>query len=309
LGEIYTIDRTPPQVSSITRVQNDPVTGFSASFLITFSEPVTGVDASDFTMSTTGLVNLSITGISGGGNTRVVMINTGLHDGTVRLDLVDDDSILDLATSPLNGAGAGNGSFNGGETYTIDRPDLPAPLLRSPGADITIGDATPTFRWTGIRNAVFYEIELASDAAFTSPVHSNTGSATSYTIPTLSEGAYYWHVRGINASAQSGAWSQPRSLIIDTSGPTAPAPSSPADGSSHSRMPTVRWAPSSGAVTYEFQIDDNPTFSSPFSATGRGTARKPPYISPGTYYWHVRGRDAYGNWGSWSVPYTLTISP
>jgi hypothetical protein len=39
----------------------------------------------------------------------------------LRLDVVDDDSIRDSAGNPLGGTGTGNGDFNTGEAYTIDR--------------------------------------------------------------------------------------------------------------------------------------------------------------------------------------------
>jgi hypothetical protein len=44
-----------------------------------------------------------------------VTVNTGSGSGTVRLTVFDDNSIIDAAGNPLNGA------FTTGETYTIDR--------------------------------------------------------------------------------------------------------------------------------------------------------------------------------------------
>ena len=57
------------------------------TFLVTFSESVTGVAAGNFSLTTTGVSGASIGAISGSGNTRTVTVNTGSGDGTIRLDL------------------------------------------------------------------------------------------------------------------------------------------------------------------------------------------------------------------------------
>jgi hypothetical protein len=57
-------------------------------------------------------------------------VNTGSGNGSLRLDVLDDDSILSLKGQPLGGAGVGNGSFGAGEEYTINRPDTSAISVR-----------------------------------------------------------------------------------------------------------------------------------------------------------------------------------
>ena len=115
-------DISPPTVQSITRVNASPTNLASVDFLVTFSESVTGVDTTDFDLTTTGgIATASITGVTGSGATRTVSVNTGTGDGTIRLDLDDDDTILDGSNNKLGGVGAGNGSFTTGEVYTIDK--------------------------------------------------------------------------------------------------------------------------------------------------------------------------------------------
>ena len=41
-------------------------------------------------------------------------MNTGSGDGTISLDLIDDDSIIGLEGELLGGDGLENGDFNGG---------------------------------------------------------------------------------------------------------------------------------------------------------------------------------------------------
>lgn len=138
-GEVYTIDRTPPSVSSVLRNGDDPTNASSVSFTITFSEPVMGVGIADIVLSTTGVNGAAITGISADAlsATRTVTVNTGTGDGTIRLDVLDDDSIGDVVANPLGGAGAGNGAYSTGQFYTVDKtPPVVTSILRE-GSDPT----------------------------------------------------------------------------------------------------------------------------------------------------------------------------
>ena len=122
-GEIWSPPAIPyPTVSSIVRVDPSPTTTATVHFTVTFNEAVTGVDAGDFKITKTSkLLGSSITGVSGSGTNYTVTVHRGTGNGTLRLDLVDDDSIKDEATGlkPLGGAGVGNGSFTAGQAYTF----------------------------------------------------------------------------------------------------------------------------------------------------------------------------------------------
>jgi len=127
-GEVYILIH-PPAVVSITRIGVDPTFAASIQFTVTFDESVTGVDATDFTFTTTGTVAPTVTSVTGTGATRIVTVATGGGTGTIRLDLTDDDSIIDVDTNPLGGVGAGNGSFSAGEIFTIIAVPLTIPVL------------------------------------------------------------------------------------------------------------------------------------------------------------------------------------
>lgn len=137
-------DNTPPTVSSIVRHTGSPTNATTVQFDVAFSESVTGVDANDFALATAGVTGASITTVAGGGSSFSVTVNTGSGSGTVGLNLVDNDTIHDLAGNPLGGTGAGNGSFIG-QVYTIDKT-LPTVV------SIAIRDASPTkaatLNWT-----------------------------------------------------------------------------------------------------------------------------------------------------------------
>lgn len=123
---------TPPTVSSIVRALPNPTSSYYVDFTVNFSEPVTGVDLGDFRLTTNNVSDASISAVSGSGSTYTVSVNTGIGNGTLRLDVVDDDTITDgvdpaqhgadgIGGMPLGGTGPGNGDFTTGESYSVDR--------------------------------------------------------------------------------------------------------------------------------------------------------------------------------------------
>lgn len=123
-GETYTIDRTAPSTISIVRANPNPTNQTSVGFTIDFSENVTGVDLSDFTLTTSGISGATLNGVSGIDNIYTVIVNTGSGNGTIRLNIADNDTIIDALGNPLGGVGIGNGSFTTGEVYTVDKSVL-----------------------------------------------------------------------------------------------------------------------------------------------------------------------------------------
>ena len=115
---------------SIVLADADPTNDGSVQYTVTFSSSVTGVEVSDFALATTGVSGALVTGVSGSGDTWTVTVNTGSGDGTIGLNLVDDDLVQDDAGKTPGGSGAGNGNF-AGEVYTLDRtaPDIQSILL------------------------------------------------------------------------------------------------------------------------------------------------------------------------------------
>ncbi len=121
-GQAYTIDKTAPSVVSSNRAGANPTGAASVDFTVTFTETVTGVDLTDFALTTTGVIaGAAVTGVAGSGSTYTVTINTGTGDGTARLNVTDDDSIVDALGNPLGGTGSANGNFTAGQAYTVDK--------------------------------------------------------------------------------------------------------------------------------------------------------------------------------------------
>jgi hypothetical protein len=117
-------DTTAPTVVSSLRADPNPTSADTVHFTVTFSEAVTGVDLvgppfDDFTLTPTGVTGASVTGVSGSGSTYTVTVTTGSGIGTLRLDVVDNHTILDLSLNPLGGPLAGDGNFTHGEVYSV----------------------------------------------------------------------------------------------------------------------------------------------------------------------------------------------
>ncbi|MBU6293110.1 MAG: VCBS repeat-containing protein, partial [Planctomycetes bacterium] len=123
-GLDFAPDGTPPVINSITRLSGatNPTNAPSAQFTVTFSEAVSGVDASDFAMDVTGITGASVTTVTGSGTTYTVTVSTGSGDGTVSIDLAASPTVSDLASNALTTA------FTNGEAYTLDRT---APVVNS----------------------------------------------------------------------------------------------------------------------------------------------------------------------------------
>ena len=148
--DIDTISPTAVSIALLTAAQ----TNASASlFAVTFSEAVFGLDAGAFVAATTGTIASPQVAVSGAGASYVVTVSVVVGDGTVRLDLRDDDRIHDAAGNELSGHGAGNGDVQG-PTVTVDQ--TPPSLLDwilvkdtgSSASDKVTWDTTPTLNFT-----------------------------------------------------------------------------------------------------------------------------------------------------------------
>jgi prepilin-type N-terminal cleavage/methylation domain-containing protein len=132
--------RTPvlfPHVTSIIRANPDPTMAASVRWTVTFSEAVTGVDDGDFTLAQAGISGASISPFSGSGTTFTVTANTGSGNGTLGLNLADNDTIVNAGLTKLGGAGFNNGDF-AGQIYTVDK------LAPTVTVNKKVGQADPT---------------------------------------------------------------------------------------------------------------------------------------------------------------------
>jgi len=89
----------------------------------------------------------------------------------------------------------------------VGQAAAPVQVSPLPGADEVI--INPTFNWLAVAGADLYEIEIATDAGFTSLVTSSTSliNAWAADVELDYSTVYYWRVRGVSSSgAPAGDW-------------------------------------------------------------------------------------------------------
>ena len=139
-GATYTYDTSPPSVSSIERTEaSQLVKSGPLSWMVTFSEPVSGVVVSNFVLATSGLGGTAPTvgavTASGGSPSATWTVTTsmagttGTNNGSVGLNLVGAGSITDVATNPVSPT-----SFTG-QVYSFDTTAPVVTGVSSPLAD------------------------------------------------------------------------------------------------------------------------------------------------------------------------------
>ncbi|WP_291065131.1 MULTISPECIES: MBG domain-containing protein [unclassified Empedobacter] len=114
----YEYVNTIPKVTSINRIGNEivPASTMSIAYEVKFSEAVTGVDSSDFVLTSTGTAIGTVKNINGNGDTYIVTVHNLSGTGTLRLDL--DATNTDITN--ILGASI-NESFTTGQVFIIDR--------------------------------------------------------------------------------------------------------------------------------------------------------------------------------------------
>lgn len=191
------------------------------------------------------------------------------------------------------------------------RTGTPAiPVLSKPSATVPVNVATLT--WRAAANSVNYQVQIARNSTMTQGLQTLSSSETKVTITGLTDGVYFWRVRGQNSNSQFGAYTAVRQFTLDTVPALAPALVAPADQSSGvNRRPVFSWSSSTSATKYEIQISTDASFSTAlitqFVTTTRFTPVNP--LPLGTYYWRVRSQDAAKNLSVFGPVRVVHIGP
>ncbi|HJR58968.1 MAG TPA: kelch repeat-containing protein [Vicinamibacterales bacterium] len=287
---VLSADATAPFAIAISRLSETPTNAGTVGWSVTFSESVSGVNASDFLLQASGLSGASIAGFSGGGSSYTVFANTATGSGTLRLDLVDNNSIVDGAGNTLGGPAAGDGSLIGAE-YTIDRI-APGVVLESSVPEATNQSPIPvTVRF----DEPVVGLSLGDISVSNGSATNLAGSGDEYTLDVLpaAEGTVTVSVAAgvvADAAGNSNTAGAPLFRLYDITAPTltfAFTPESP-DGFDG-------WWKTPGGVPYSWTCSDmlsgiDPTFDGgcPAALTGTVTAQ-------GTSHFAEQVRDRAGN--------------
>ncbi|MFK3736356.1 Ig-like domain-containing protein [Massilia sp. TN1-12] len=226
-----------PTVSSIVR-SGGASSGVAAAtgsvgYTVTFNEAVSGVDAGDFTLTTTGTANGHVASVSGSGTTYTVTVDSLGGDGTLRLD--------------LNGSGTGiangnqvaiAGGYTAGASYTLDHTPPAAPSMPDMAAASDTGasnvdnitrNATPTFTGTAESGSTvtLYDTDGTTVLGSTTAI----GGTWSIMSSVLAGGGHTVTAKAVDAAGNVSTASGGLAIAIDTGAPTVTAVAAPPPGS------------------------------------------------------------------------------
>ena len=155
--------------------------------------------------------------------------------------------------------------------------------------------------------AMTYRIQVDDDPNFQSLLDNAVVDQSTYTAfgNTYPEGPLYWRVQAIDGSGNALTWSEVRTFTKRS--PTVTL-TSPINNSTTAGSAPLRWAPLAYAASYDVEIYKNGdtigqaanrVYSGNSKQVALPTAR-PLAVSPASYTWRVRPRDAASRPGQWT---------
>ncbi len=176
-------------------------------------------------------------------------------------------------------------------------PDTTPPdpfTATSPAEGLVTTGVTPTFRWNPASDAQsgVAGYTVAVDGAVVAQAAAGATQATP-SAP-IAEGVHQWNVSALDANGNTRS-TDPRTLLIDRTAPSAPAPSSPADGAGVAGPEvTLVWSPSTDGVSgvggYRVLVDGGGV-----AAVDAAAHSVKVRLAPGRHTWQVVAADAAGN--------------
>ena len=222
----------------------------------------------------------------------------------------------------VNGAGNTASTPTSYSFSTVPAPPPPpgAFSLSSPSNGATNQSLTPTLTWSASSGVSTYTLKIATNAALTSPILTQTGLVTtSFNVPaaTLAQNqTYYWGVTATNTGGSTA--STPASFSFVTVPPPPPGAfdlSSPANGATGvSLTPTLSWTAASGVSTYTVTIANDAALTSVVltQAGNVSTSFNVPAATlnyGGTYYWGVTAVNGFGSTPSTTSSFSFATIP
>lgn len=157
------------------------------------------------------------------------------------------------------GVGNSFGPASAIRTFMILPSLTAAPSLTSPasGAAFTYPTNPAVLRWSSVPGATGYDVQVATNAAFTAGVETHRVPLPAMAAPIARLNAtMYWRVRAVRGVSFSdehtrdlGPWSSARTYSMAWA--TAPTPTAPANGAAVASFVVAQWTPTIGAAGYE----------------------------------------------------------
>ncbi len=173
-----------------------------------------------------------------------------------------------------------------------------------PPTDLTVAldQAQPIFRWKPVPGALKYDVQVSGDPNFGTTVETATTASTSYTAAaTYPAGKkLYWRVRADDVNTIGLSWATSSFQY------KLPAPVPFGNLTSGTMIPTWRWHPVPGAVSYDIHVD-GPN-GSRWDFGNIGTAAMTPTTMTGTGIFRLEVRARFANSvGTANGPYSHPV--
>ncbi|MDO7846166.1 Ig-like domain-containing protein [Hymenobacter sp. M29] len=196
-------------VNSIVRASANPTNAATVNYTVTFGAAVTGLTASNFSLTTTGLGGTPTVGTptQGSGNTWTVPVTTGTGSGTLTLNLANDTNLsYDISTTlPF-----------AGDTYNIDKTAPAAPVVTVPANGSAVNSTTPTISGTAETGST---VTVREGTTVLGTVTA-TGGSWSLTSATLGQGSHTIAATATDAAGNASTASASVTFTVDTAAPT-----------------------------------------------------------------------------------------
>ncbi|MFM0142933.1 Ig-like domain-containing protein [Paraburkholderia sp. RL18-085-BIA-A] len=320
--QIFSIDVVDaPGITSIERAASAsatvPTAASSVNYTVTFSQAVTGVDASDFALTTTGNAGGTIASVSGSGDSYTVTVAGISGDGTLRLDLNGS------GTGIQSGSGVGliGGAFTSGQTFTLDHtaPSTPAAAAMTAGtdsgsssSDAITSNTTPVFIGTSEANATVKLYDTDGTTVLGTATADGSGN-WNITSSTLSAGSHTLTVKQTDAAGNVSAASNGLAVVIDTSAaaPVAPTLASDSgklgDGVTNAVTPTITGTAEANASVTLYDTDGTTVLGTATADSSGAWSIVSSTLDAGSHTLTVMQTDLAGNVSAASTGLALTI--
>jgi hypothetical protein len=320
--QIFVINVTnTPSVSSIVRSGGAavavPAATTTVSYAVTFSQSVTGVDASDFSLVANGTAAATIASITGSGANYTVTVNGLGGDGSVRLDLKSSGTGIQNA-----GSVAIAGGYDGGETYVLDHtalaPSVPAMTSATDtGAsdtDAITSNATPVFEGQAEPDATVRLYDSDGITLIGTALADGKGN-WSITSSTLAPGPHTVSARQTDLAGNVSSASATLALVIDTGAAApgtpilAPLSDSGVAGDKLTRFttPTLTGSAEAFASVQLFDTDGTTVLGTAIANANGVWSVATSLLGEGSHTITAKQTDTAGNVSSASAALTLTI--
>jgi hypothetical protein len=205
-----------------------------------------------------------------------------------------------LPASGFNGAGAVGDPLSASPAKFTKQSTPPKLVSPAGGA---AADSPPVFAWTPVEGARRYTLQVSREDDFGKLLEAVTTSSISYTTSTSypADVALYWRVRAEDEEGVGLTWSEKRVFKYKL-----PAPNIAGGPASGDFIPTWRWKPEQGAVTYDMHVQLPDGKQKTFSKIRSSAFTAIKMTGTGVFRWRIRANFPQGRTGTVPGPWSRT---